>query len=246
MLGNLKIGTRLALGFGLIVLLILVMVFFTFRGVSEMQQSTNRLANGATAKYMAASEALAQMQEVVRSVGNIVILQNASAQQKEQEKIKAARAKYGEAMKRLKELHENSAVKHPKETEILTRMIQGIKPAAEANNSAVTLALAGKRTEAEAILAQEAIPRCDSLFTAFHDMADYQRGRVAERYQQTVDTAASTRWILGVGSTVVVVLAVILALVMTLGITRPLSALLAMLKDVAHGDGDLTRRLDES
>lgn len=122
----------------------------------------------------------------------------------------------------------------------------GIKPAAEANNRAVTLALAGKRDESLDVLAKEAIPLCDTPFASFHNLADYEKERVAERYAETVETAVSTRWILATGSVVVVAVAVILALIMTLGITRPLGAMLAMLREVACGEGDLTKRLSES
>lgn len=246
MLGNLKIGTRLALGFGLIVLFILLMVVFAFRGLSEMQHATNRLANGIIARQMAASSALAYMQEVVRSVNNIVVLKDPAAQAKEKEKIKGTRAKYAENMKQLEELIAKSKVSNQKEKEMLDRIKGGIKPAAEANNRAVALASAGKRDEALEVLAREAIPLCDTLFASFYEMAAYQKEQIAARYEDAVKTAASTRWVLGIGSLAVIGAAIVLALFITLGITRPLSSMLAMLRDVAYGEGDLTKRLDES
>lgn len=115
MFENLKIGTRLALGFGVMVLLISVMVFFSFRGLSTMQHATDRLVNGANTKQIAASEALTYMQAVVRSVNSIVVLKDPAEQEKEKEKIQAVRAKYGEAMKRLETLIGQTTIENRKE-----------------------------------------------------------------------------------------------------------------------------------
>ena len=246
MLSNMKIGVRLAFGFGVIVALMLAMVFFSLRGMARMQHATERIVNGATAKQMAASEALAHMQAVVRSVNNIVVQKDPAAQAQEKEKIKAARAKYGENMKRLEELVAQTTSENQKEKDILARMKGGIKPAAEANNRAVTLALEGKRDNGLEILAKEAIPLCDTLFASFHDLVAYEKGQVADRYKESEGVYTTLRLVLLAGSVVALAAAIALALVMTFSITRPLGAMAAMLHDIAQGEGDLTKRLSSS
>ena len=246
MLSNLKIGVRLMLGFGVIVALILAIIFFSFRGLATMHNSTDRIVNAVYAKAEAASDALTLMQSVVRSIDLIVMQKDRNAQEKEKENIAALRVKYSQAMKRLEELNANATLKIPKEREILDRIKVAIKPAAEANNRAVTLALAGKNDEALQVLVNEATPLCNKLFETLHEMSQYQKERVQARYMESVDMYNTTRWILALGSVAVVSAALILALLMTLGITRPLGAMLAMLRDVAQGEGDLTKRLDAS
>lgn len=246
MLSNLKIGVRLTLGFGVIVALILAIAFFSFRGLATMHNSTDRIVNAVYAKAEAASDALTNMQAVVRSIDLIVMQKDRNAQEKEKENIAVLRGKYSLAMKRLEELNANATLRIPKEREILERIKAEIKPAVEANNRAVTLALAGKNDEALQVLINEGTPLTNKIFETLHEMSQYQKERVQVRYRESVDIYNSTRWILAMGSVAVVAAALGLALVMTIGITRPLGAMLVMLRDVAQGEGDLTRRLDAS
>jgi len=239
-MGNLKIGIRQGIGFAIIVTLIVFMVAFALRQLAVIEQSVEQIANSNFVKTANANESLSQMKLVLRSIDMIVMLKDHDAQIKEKEKIEAARLKYRDAMKKIEEM-ETSA----KGKEIFGRMKASVKPAAEANNKAVALALEGKNAEAAEILVTEANPLVAKLFGTFDEMQAFQQEQVTSRYKEAVASYDNTRITLIAVSVIVVVIAVLLSLYLTLSVTRPLGTVLLMLKDIAQGEGDLTRRLDE-
>lgn len=85
-------------------------------------------------------------------------------------------------------------------------------------------------------------------FDKFRDQIKTFKGReeklMLSRQQDAKDTASSTRNILIFGTLITLCIAVCISYILGLTISRPIQALANNLKDIAEGEGDLTKRLD--
>ena len=84
---NLKIGVRLGLGFGCMVVLIAVMAVFAFVQLNKMQAKVDEIAKVETPKMNAASDALEYIQKVATSIVLIVAVEDPAYRAMEQKNI---------------------------------------------------------------------------------------------------------------------------------------------------------------
>lgn len=246
MLQNMRIRTKLSFGFGSMTFLMLTIAAFCFYGFYTMQKSTERLVNGALAKQKEAHDVLAQMQNMDKSFYRVLLLKDRAAQEQELNKIKQGREEYGKHMQQLERLIASTPISNQQEKDLLERIKTSIPLAAKANNRVITLTMAGNSEEALNVLLNEAIPNCDTSQASIVNLLEYEKTRVVARSSEIITTGKRDRTVLLLGSLALVGMAFILSLLITLSITRPLATILAMLHDVANGNGDLTKRLDSS
>ncbi len=90
---------------------------------------------------------------------------------------------------------------------------------------------------------KESIHRLEQSIDEIAEIASTAfRERVEVASEETSRTSSLLTW----GSLGALALGILLAVAITRGITRPLAATIGMLKDIAEGEGDLTKRLDDS
>ena len=104
---NLKIGVRLGLGFGSMVLLIVVMTTFAFMELRKIQVQVDKIAKSVVPKIQATADSLEHIQNVCRSVVMIVAVEDPDFRAKEQKFIDEQRAIYRESFKKLTEMEKN-------------------------------------------------------------------------------------------------------------------------------------------
>ncbi|MEU8613374.1 CHASE3 domain-containing protein, partial [Actinoplanes sp. NPDC048791] len=86
----------------------------------------------------------------------------------------------------------------------------------------------------------------DQIRTVIAELSGAETSLLGARATQTADTADSARAAVLVGIVIAALLVVVLAFLIARSILRPLSALTGRLSEIADGEGDLTRRVDES
>ena len=91
MLKNMKIGTRLVLAFGLILLLLLVNGGISYRMIANLTDNVDTLANDRMPKVELASEIINNINIIARALRNIVIDTSKETQQAEMQRIEKAR-----------------------------------------------------------------------------------------------------------------------------------------------------------
>jgi methyl-accepting chemotaxis protein len=237
---NLNIGTRLSISFAMVVALIVFMAVFGLVKLAMMEQQIDHLATSNAVKLMASSDASNAIQSVYRSI-DLMIMEdkNDAARLKEKERLEAARARYREAIKILDEKEKNEQGK-----QIIEKVKQALAVAAATNNRVIELALAGKGDEAHDLMVREANALYPSIFKAFNELDAYQKSRIEIRHKEAAECYQNARKGLVTVLVVAMLVAVVCAVLISRSITRPLANMLTMLKDIAHGEGDLTKRLD--
>ncbi|HKJ10197.1 MAG TPA: methyl-accepting chemotaxis protein [Gammaproteobacteria bacterium] len=115
-----------------------------------------------------------------------------------------------------------------------------------ARNRVMGLAGQGETAKATALLVHEEIPAWRTIGFAIHDIIDQQRAQAARtRARLMANTTAIEHYSMGVGLLALLV-GLALAAAISRGVARGLANTVRRMRDIAEGDGDLTRELDDS
>jgi len=237
-MGNVKIGVRLAVGFTCLVILIVFMTVFSFFKFGTIEDQVESLSKTNFPKVQATYDATVAVQNVIRSVGMVVAVSDPAFRTKEREKIEQERTKYRDAIKKLEEMETSEKGK-----EIISKMKEAVKPSAAASNKTMELALAGKQDDADRALAAT-IPLMQVVLDSFNSMMAYQKERVEFRYSEANQIHRSAQTGLIIASLVSIIIAVAASVLITRSITQPLALINATMRDIAEGEGDLTKNLN--
>ena len=87
MLNNVKIGTRLVIGYGVIIVLLLVVGGYSFNAVKSLDKRINIVVNDKMIKVVQAYTIIDNSNLITRSLRDIIIDTNKDNQEKELQKI---------------------------------------------------------------------------------------------------------------------------------------------------------------
>ena len=239
---QLKIGTKLGIGFACMVALIVIMEALAFVQLGKIQAQANHITQVNIVKMQATAEAMGSLQNVVKSVTMVVAVDDPAFRTAERAFIEKERTNYREAMKKLDELE-----KQEKGKEIIATTKEIIKSAGAANNKALELAMAGNQAEANKALI-EAAPLMNQVLSQFKKMSVYQNERVNLRRDTVIASYKSAVIWLAVAGAIAILVAIGAGLLITRNITGQLGGdpgdILRAAQSVA--DGDLTISIDTS
>ena len=238
-IAHLKISQRLLLGFGL---LMLIMVLMAMVGINRLAELDKRMGDVINDKYpdtVMAGEIVNQINLVARSVRNILLLKDPQQISSEHDRIKGADqaimqrltqldkqltdADSRQLLEQLQTAHKNYLVKRD---EVLAIALQGDK------ERAATLLIGAVRPVQAAYM-----EAADNLIRKQHALMESAGNQVEQSYQH-----AST--LLSALAASGLVLAALIALVITRSITTPLNRAVQVAQTVAAGD--LTSHIDSN
>jgi methyl-accepting chemotaxis protein len=221
-MNNLKLSSRLALGFG-VVLVLLALVAAV--GVSRMARLNGNLEDIVNINNEESRLAVAMriaINQVSTATRNIVLLTDEAAMKAEMERLQKSRADYDAAEQKLgrmfSELSETSA-----EEKALFARIRELKDTARpAINKVIELGLANKADEAISILMKDAQPAQAAWLLALGELAQLEDGLSKKAAAEAqADYAVGRNVMLG-ASLAALLVGIAAALVLTRGILRQL------------------------
>ena len=239
MIANIKIGTRLGLAFGVMVVLIVFMVGGGLYKLATIQGQMDHIVKSNSVRIMAANEATAAISLVYRAIDQIVLeRKNPAARAELKESIAVYRSKYAAAMKTLEERE-----KQEKGKVLIEKIKEALLKAKEVNNRVVDLAMNDQNDEAHELMLSRANLLYIPIQRLFDEMNGYQKSRIEARYQEAVSAYESAKIGLLSALLLALVIAVTCSLAVTRSITVPLRSMVSLMQGVAMGEGDLTKRL---
>ena len=241
MLKNLKIGKRLFLSYFILLIFMGVIAVIAILNMNSIEDKITRMQRINNAKVTYANTMLNEVNKIGIASRDVAMTTDPQAVKQEQQKIADARKVYGKAYKNLLALiNKNSA----KEMALLKHFQKVLGPGVQGNNRVVKLSLEGKRKEAVAYMLSTARHGTDTVLKAIGDIIKYQDSRNELRFQQVEDAiSAATTLMLGI-SAGALLLSLLLAFTLARGITKPLAQMVDRVKDIAEGEGDLTKRIE--
>ncbi len=230
MLQNMKIGKRLGIGFGILVLLLLGMTGAALWGGASQGRATDDILAEGKISMLAAGAS-----EDVRDIGLKIALMFMHEEKEEREQLQKALGAVRESYKkRVDELKAMDTT--PTGRALIDKLEKTIGDARDANNKSVELALAGKDAEGKKIYSDQSSKLMEKVYATAREILDWRQERLKELDAQANALETTIRWVLIVGGGLAVVLAIVFGVVLTRGIVRPVREGVDFAAAMAGGD----------
>jgi methyl-accepting chemotaxis protein len=233
---DIRIGTRLALGFGAVLILMVGLTLSGIYGARQINAALDRILSDNVAKIVLAQDMSDSIHIVTRSMLTMVILEEEGAIKAEYKNIQAARTKYNLAFETLEKSPATEAGRAVQRT-----MKEAQQAAQPLNDKVIELAIANRNAEAMELLMKQAAPATQRWQDVLQEYAERQKERNKKEEQAAeaiYATALFTMYSLAGGA---LVLGILIAWLITRSITRPLDDAKNVAQAVAKGD--LTQRI---
>lgn len=235
---NLRIGTRLGLAFAVVTLFLCAIGWF---GAKKLSETSELIHTAVEMRY--ANVALAE--EISRSVNQqIALLQLAvlSAQERN-EALRYAR-EYDEGVRRNSERFDRlkTLVRTPQDEAYYSRVTAARQEYGRGRKQVFDLILQNKPEEAKEYLLKTVRVSQAKLTDEIRALVEYQSGFMHQGSKDAIRMAEDSVWITAEVAGVAVILALILSVLVTQSITRPIHQAVDIANTVAAGD--LTSRID--
>jgi len=237
MLANMKIGKRMGLGFGLVLLIMVILIWDGIKGMSDIDKNLERIVKVNNVRIDSLNEANNDINQIFINIRNIIINNVPEKQREYQQRIVKFREDYDVKFKKVEEL---TSKDDKKAHENITKIKEAITAAAPLNNRVIELAMANKDAEAGAFLSKEAAPAGRKISEEIDKLIEHNAERSKIRFEESVkefETARNTMFGLGV---IAILISVFTAIFLTRGIVRPLNEAVAVANSLASGDLTIT------
>jgi len=237
MLTNLKIGTRLGLGFGLILALLMVVMGVGLNRMAVIGENTKEIVEHYSVQEGHVNT-MAEKQHInSRLIRTSLLADNAADIKKYNDQRAENRKEFDESAKALE-----STLRSAESKALFAKVTDALAKNRTGNAKVSELALAGKNREAGQMLLHEVQPLANALQNDLDKLQAFLKAATKNRYESAkVTEQQATTYMIGI-SLVALVAGVVLALFITRSVTRPLAAMGAVIETVAHGD--LTQKVE--
>ena len=240
-MNKLKVSTRLSLGFGIILLLMLIMGATSLLKVNNMHQSFKLVVDDRVPKVAEINEVKGDVNQVALSLRNMVLLTDPAEIKKEVEKVAAARQANAQRLEKIR-----GQITTEKGKAALAKVIEARARYAPLQGKFADLVAAGKAEDAKAMLVNEVRTAQQAYFAALDDFLKFQ----SELMQQSADDTEAQVAGLTVAIWALSIIALVAGVSTAAWIIRNLSRQLGGEPDAAAdlaravAQGDLTARVD--
>lgn len=227
---NMKIGTRLGIGFGLILMLLLLMGAIGIGSMIKINRNLEQIVKEDYGKIQLANNINAHVGSLVEKFGMVTMAEQ-SGRGAIQQDIDKIRAEYKELMNKLEQW-----VTSDKGKELIAAAKLSLENGKKANNEVVELSLAGRSGEARTLFNNVAYPLDLKVKNAFNAIVDYQEKLMATSHAEAIAAFRSSLLI-----TIAIIIAAVLAGIIasyyiTKSITRPISDAVKIANALADGN----------
>jgi methyl-accepting chemotaxis protein len=234
---NLNIANRLRLGFGLLVVFIVVLAFVGVNSLNKLHQGTTDLADGVWPRARQANVALDNVRGSMARVGQLVASDDPAMRATAVERLDANLGAVDKALQDLEPLLVTPTGKalladtklRRDEYMLMARKVQA-------------LVKEDKRDEARALAFGKGYDTLEMLADSLRKQVNFQEGRFETMSDEADGVYATALRIIGGVATLAVLLAVAAAVAITRSVVRPLNRAVEVAQTVAAGD--LTSRIE--
>nr|WP_314546895.1 methyl-accepting chemotaxis protein [uncultured Massilia sp.] len=236
-LTNMKIGQRLALGFGLVLALLLLVAFTGMKSMNSLNALTERIVNNNNVQLEAANGMRDAQRRIAIGVRDIILTTDDEGMTQLAATIDKAWKDYFQWRDKMEKLSTD-----PERRALLAKIGEAREKATPLVNKVQELGRANKNEESLALLKGQTVPAVKAWQQTIADMIDAQVARNEKEQQQGQSDFERARNVL----IAVAVLATLVAIAVGWFITRSITMPMRRAVDVARtvASGDLTSRID--
>ena len=238
-ISNLKIGTRLAAGFGAVLVLLLVVAAVGATGLMSVKRDLDGVAR-VDAETMRINYELAEQVHVVnRVMRTVILLSDEPTKTRELSQVTAARAEYDALWKELG-THPPSVQERTLRETIAT----GRKEVVAINSRILDLAMAEQDVEATALLVSTGIAVNTRWLAAVDASIQHQIEQSTARVAEAEKTYGVAQWTMAAATLAALLAGIAAGRIITVSVTRPIEYATVCALRMARGD--LTERVERS
>lgn len=241
MLKNMKVGTKLALSFSIMIMVILVLSIYSIIEQGNVKEKVDRIVKVNNERSKWANIWMDNIREATIIIRTMFLVDPKERESLRNRIYNDHRPKYEEAQKRLEEL---TPKEDTKGWEMLKDISNKLKPLAENNNKVIALIMEGQEKEALQLFMEKSRGQTRDVIKSIDALIAYQDERNQFRYEQIVSDMATSKVISIVLTIIAVVISIILGFVLTRSITKPVSELVDKLDKLSNGDLNIDIQVD--
>jgi len=228
---KLRIGPKMGLVFGFVLVMMLSIMYFGINGTSTVKGSMEGLINGEYQKTVYAFRASSSLEQLMVAVQKVVMVNDAGMVLRLKKELEDARASYRENLKNLEELE-----KDPRGIKLIDEAKSQSSVAAAANNRVVELALANKKDEALSLLLKEAAPLTKKVQDIFDAQVRFQEDTVKASYAKAVSVYERQRIMIFIAGALAFILGLAGAIFLIRNFVTRLNRVAGAMGRIADGD----------
>ena len=238
MFKNMKIGMRLGLGFGVVLLLLLAVALVGVTRMAGMNDNIDNIVNDKYPKTVWANNVVDNINVIARSLRNGIL--NIESK----DRVKAEMARIADARKTIKENYDrlDATVKSDKGKMLMKELATIRATNVAAQDRMVSLIEAGNRQEATAFLTGEYRSMQRAYFDAINNLLSYQSELMEQAGKNAEVAYDSGRGMMIALTIAAVLLGAFIAYWVTRSITKPLGEAVDVANALAAGD--LTAKIE--
>jgi len=237
MFRNLKVSSRLALGFGVVSLLLAAVVVLGIRSLASVSDNVDEMVKDKYPKVVLSYDLIGDTHETAIAMRNMVISDSTETTRREQARIESARGEIQAGLDQLKQ-----RIRSDQGKQLFGAIIEQRQKYQVAQDQFIRLISEGKRDEARDVLLSQAEPLQVGYLKAIEKLIGYQNTLMENSGKDATDEYVSVRNELLVLGVLAVLLGIGMAFWITLSLTRTLGGEPAYAADLLTriADGDLS------
>jgi len=233
MFNNMKIGLRLALGFGLLIGFMIAIIVVSVNQMAVSRNMLDRIVKVNNVRVQLSNTMIDNVREVSIALRTALLLKDTEKTKQIRDKIAETRKEYDENLKKVEELTPRDDAKA---FEIISKVKVSQEKSRMLNNAVFDLAVSGKHDAALDLMAGKASPAVGQLIEIIDDLIHYNEDRIASRYDEATKVQENARRSMFNLGAAAIAMALMIAVFLTLGITRPLKTSVDAANRIASKD----------
>jgi len=214
---NMKVAVKLGLGFGIVVLLLMMSAFVGISRLEQLNGNVNDIVNDKWPKVVLLQEGLAGVNSISVAARDLVLTENLDVRQQSVERIRESRASIKKAWDTLA-----PTLIMPKGKEMFEAILEARERYIAAQDNLIKLVEGGKVAEARLHLANEFQPASQEYRKRVNALIEFQAHLMGETGQAAAQTYADARQFMIIIAIVAALAAIVIGTLITLGLVRQL------------------------
>jgi methyl-accepting chemotaxis protein len=234
-----KIGTRLGLGFSLVLALLAAVLGLGLSSMGSIGGKLDRIVSNHSIKVSAANDMVNNFRDIGAINAILVLTQDDAGLKEQKDKLTKAREQYGKAKKVLTGFELDD-----KEKALFAKLDRSLVAAVAASNKVMEFRMQGNFAEAGDFLVKTSRPVTMEAVYVIDEIVAYETQEAAMAGEAAKVEFSSSRRLMFILGALAMILGALAAWFITRTITRPIHEAVKVAETVAAGD--LTSRIDAS
>jgi len=231
MFKNMKIGVRLGIGFGLVVVLMVAIATIGITRMAVLNESLDNINKDKWPKVLLLEEGLAGVNAIGLGARDLLLATDKTGVQSAKDRILEGRSGIGKAWEKLK-----PTLVQPKGIEMFQSILEAREKYIAAQDQVIKLVEDGKAEEGRAFLESDFRPAANEYRKRVNDLIQFQGALMTELGNAAAEQYNQARTLMLGMSAAAFLFAAVIAFWVTRSITRPLGEAVGVANSLSEGD----------